>query len=107
MTYQSASDEITAGIFVRISAKNTTPVLEWNNHDNTCIRFLAHDQDARPVSTARLPPGGQKGCMTILAGWHNKGRGSAMLDTTPEYCMKNNTQPYLDVQSGIIEYLPA
>lgn len=26
-----------------------------------------------------------------------------MLDTTLEYCMKNNIQPYLDTQSGIIE----
>ena len=66
-------------VFVR---EQSVPLdLEWDGKDPECFQVLAHGPDGQAIGTARMSPSGRIGRMAVLAGWRNRGVGSALLRT--------------------------
>ena len=53
--------------------------LEWDGRDPEYVHVLAYAPDGEAVGTARMSPSGHIGRMAVVAGWRNRGVGSALL----------------------------
>ena len=65
---------------VFIEEQNVPEDMEWDEHDNSSIHFLA-TLDNKIIATARLKTDGQVGRMAVLAEYRNKGIGSKLLQS--------------------------
>jgi predicted GNAT family N-acyltransferase len=77
--WRSDRDKLRAvrdAVFIR--EQNVPSHLEWDEFDRQCDHVLAEAQ-GEAIGTGRLLPDGHIGRMAVLAGWRDKGVGSAML----------------------------
>ena len=63
---------------VFIEEQNVPEDMEWDEHDNSSIHFIATHKD-KVIACARLKTDGQIGRMAVLAEYRNKGIGSKLL----------------------------
>jgi predicted GNAT family N-acyltransferase len=89
---------------VFIDEQHVPEDLEWDEHDITCIHFLA-TIDSTPVATARLTPQGQIGRMAVLKAYRGKGIGSQLLTRVIEHARSiGHKQLFLHAQVSVIRF---
>ena len=89
---------------VFIDEQHVPEELEWDDHDATCIHFLA-TIGSMPVATARLTPQGQIGRMAVLRAYRGKGIGSQLLTRVIEHARSiGHKQLYLHAQVNVIRF---
>lgn len=64
---------------VFIDEQGVPEALEWDEHDDDSVHFLALAEDGSPIGCARLLPDGYVGRMAVLPGWRGRGVGRALL----------------------------
>jgi hypothetical protein len=65
---------------VFIGEQGVPEELEWDEHDEAAVHFLALAADATPIGCARLLPDGHVGRMAVLPAWRARGVGRALLE---------------------------
>lgn len=90
---------------VFIKEQHVTPDLEWDEHDENSIHFLAFNDKHEPVGTARLMTTGQLGRMAVLANYRKQGFGSALLRKAIKEAQKQNlTEVVLYAQTHALPF---
>ena len=89
---------------VFIEEQSVPEDMEWDEHDQSAIHFLATLEN-KVIATARLKTDGQIGRMAVLAEYRNKGIGSKLLQfvllTAKQQKLKNI---YLHAQVSAISF---
>jgi predicted GNAT family N-acyltransferase len=66
---------------VFIGEQHVPEVLEWDEHDEPALHWLALDANEQAIACARLLPDGHIGRMAVLPQWRGRGVGQALLET--------------------------
>jgi predicted GNAT family N-acyltransferase len=66
---------------VFIGEQHVPEVLEWDEHDEPALHWLALDANEQAIGCARLLPGGLIGRMAVMPQWRGRGVGRALLET--------------------------
>lgn len=74
--------EALAGIrrTVFIDEQHVPEDMEWDEHDDASVHFLAEDPAGRPLGCVRLLPSGQISRLSVLLERRTEGIGRALLD---------------------------
>ena len=66
---------------VFIDEQQVPEALEWDEHDEPALHWLALDPNEQAIGCARLLPDGHIGRMAVMPEWRGRGVGRALLET--------------------------
>lgn len=90
---------------VFIHEQNVPAELEWDGLDDSCMHFLARDEEDQPVGCVRLLNDGHIGRLAVLAGHRGQGIGSALLNAAIETARNRGLNTLvLNAQTSAIDF---
>ena len=89
---------------VFIDEQHVPEAEELDSEDKTATHFLAADENANPIGTARLLPSGQIGRMAVLPSWRRRQVGAGLLAAAVAAAAERDLAPFLHAQVAAIGF---